>query len=213
LGFLDKLFGIDKAKAAISNAANQNRTESNAAWQDAQGIQQPFLTQGQQSYGLLNNFLGVNGQGAQQQAYQDYVQGPDVQFRLGEGIRALDNSYAARTGGVPTGGLLKELTRYGTGVATQDLNSYLGRLAASTSVGQNAANALTGARYNSAGLTTGANTAEGNGLANASLAGGNILQNLISGAFGMAGQAGWNPFGGSGGGSMMGRGDPWGGLR
>jgi hypothetical protein len=216
MGFLDKLFGIDDAKNAISNAANQNRVESNAAWQDAQGIQQPFLTQGQQSYGLLNNFLGVNGQGAQQQAYDGYLAGPDVQARLKSGINAIDNSYAARSGGVPTGGLLKAITRYGVDTATQDLNSYLGRLAASGTMGQSAANSLTGARYNSAGLTTGANTAEGNGLANASLAGGSILGNLISGAFGLAGSSGWNPFGSSGGNSLNGTmrsSDPWNGLR
>lgn len=206
MSFLDSLFGINKAKSAISNAANQNRTESNQAYQDAYGIQQPFLSQGQQSYGLLNNFLGVNGPQAQSNAYQNYQQGPDVQFRMGEGIRALDNSYAARTGGVPTGGMMKALTNYGTGVATQDLNSYLGRLAASGTMGQGAANALTNARYNSAGLTTGANTAEGTGLANASLAGGNILQNLITGGMNLAGNLGWNPFGGgNGGGSQRGQ--------
>lgn len=213
MSFLDKLFGIDKAKAAISNAANQNRAESNSAWQDAQGIQQPFLTQGQQSYGLLNNFLGVNGAQAQQQAYDNYVAGPDVQARLKSGINAIDNSYAARSGGVPTGGLLKAITRFGTDTATQDLNSYLGRLAASGTMGQNAANSLTNARYNSAGLTTGANTAEGNGLANASLAGGSILGNLIGAGFGLAGNAigaGWNPFNSSGGNRNS---DPWSGLR
>lgn len=214
MSFLTKLLGIDDAKNAASNAATANRAESNAAWNDAQSVQRPFLTQGQQSYGLFNDFLGVNGQDAQQRAYDGYTAGPDVQFRLGEGLRAIDNSYAARNAGTLSGGLLKELQRYGTGVATQDLNSYLGRLAASTQVGQNAANSLTGARYNSAGLTTGANTNEGNAIANASLAGGNILGNLIGGAFGLAGNLGWNPFGGSGGGNTSaGRADPWSGLR
>lgn len=215
LSFLTKLLGIDDAKNAVSNAANANRSESNAAWQDAQGIQQPFISQGQQSYGLLNNFLGVNGQGAQQQAYDNYVAGPDVQFRLGEGLRAINNSYAGKTGGTLSGGLLKELQRYGTGVATQDLNSYLGRLAASGTMGQSAANSLTGARYNSAGLTTGANTAEGNGLANASLATGSFISNLIGAGLGFAGNAvggGWNPFA-SGSGNTLRNSDPWNGLR
>lgn len=203
MSFLDSLFGVNKAKAAASNAANQNRAESSSALGYAENLLNPYVQGGQQGYELLNNFNGVNGPQAQQNAYNNYVQGPDVQARLNQGIRTIDNSYAGRNAGTLSGGLLKSLTKYGTDVATQDLNSYLSRLQSGTALGQNAANTLTGARYNSAGLTTNANTAEGNAIANASLAGGNILGNIIGGAFGLAGSQGWNPFsGGKSGGGM-----------
>lgn len=210
MGFLSKLFGIDDAKNAISNSANQNRQVASNAYTTAQGIQNPFYTQGTQANELLGNYLGLNGAGAQSTAFQNYQMSPDVQFRMGEGVRAIDNSYAARTGGVPTGGMLKELQRYGTGVATQDYGNYLSRLMAQGAQGQTAANALTNANYQSAGLTSNANTAEGTGLANASLAGGNILQNLITGGMNLAGNLGFNPFGSatrmwSGGGTNQGR--------
>lgn len=216
MSFLDSLFGINKAKAAASNAATQNRAESQNALGYAENLLNPYVQGGQQGYNLLNNFNGVNGPQAQQTAYDNYVAGPDVQARLNTGIRAIDNSYAGRNAGTLSGGLLKSITKYGTDVATQDMNNYLNRLQSGTALGQNAANTLTGARYNSAGLTTNANTTEGNAIANASLAGGNILSNILGGAFNLAGNLGWNPFGGSsGGGTAYGvkPSDPWAGVR
>ena len=220
MSFLSKLFGIDDAKNAASNSAAQNRQVASSAYSTAEGLQSPFYTQGVQANNTLGNFLGLNGVGAQQGAYDSYVMGPDVQARLKQGIGAIDNSYAARTGGTESGGLLKALTRYGTDAATQDLGSYLQRLGGVAGSGQNAANQLTNANYQSAGMTSNANTAEGNAIANASLAGGNILSNLLSAGIGFAGNAvgmGWNPFGGgeSGGGMAYGvrSNDPWAGIR
>jgi hypothetical protein len=220
MGFLDSLFGIDDARNAATNAANRNRAESNQAFSYADSLNRPFYDQGVQAYGTLGNFLGLNGAGNQQQAYDNYVEGPDVAFRRQQGINAIDNSSAARTGGVMSGGLLKRLNEFGTGLATQDIGNYLQRLATVGGAGQNAANTMTGARYNSANLTTGANTAEGNAIANASLAGGNILGNLIGGGLNLAGNLygagnlGFNPFGGnSKGGMMNANSDAWYGLR
>lgn len=217
MGFLSNLFGIDDAKAAASNAANQNRQTANAAYGNAQNIQSPFYTQGVQANNTLGNFLGLNGVGAQQGAYDSYVAGPDVTARMNQGIRAIDNSYAGRNAGTLSGGLLKSLTKYGTDVATQDFGNYLNRLTSAAGSGQNAANQLTNANYQSAGMTSNANTAEGNAIANASLTGGSILGNLIGGGLGLAGSLGWNPFGGatSGGGTAYGvkPNDPWAGIR
>ena len=202
MSFLDDLFGVTKAKNAASNAAAQNRTVASDAYTNAQTLQSPFYSQGQTANNLLGDYLGLNGTGAQTTAFNNYQQSPDVAFRTQQGINAIDNSYAGRTGGTPSGGLYKALINYGTGAATQDYGNYLSRLAAQSAQGQTAANTLTGANYNSANLTSNANTAEGNAIANASLTGGNILQNLISGGLGLAGNLGWNPFGGSSGGSF-----------
>lgn len=199
MGFLDKLFGIDDARNAASNAASANRTEANSAFNYADSTMRPYYEGGTQAFGKLGDFLGLNGAGNQSTAFTNYQMSPDVQFRMGEGIRAIDNSSAARTGGVLSGGLLKRLQEYGTGVATQDYGNYLTRLLSTAGMGQQAGNTMTGARYNSANLTTGANTAEGNAIANAELAGGNILGNIIGqglgflGGFG-GGNVGFNAF-------------------
>lgn len=193
MSFLGSLFGTDDAEKAVKRAAAANRQEAKNAYSETQTIQQPFYDTGVSALSQYGDALGLNGQGAQQGFYDSYVASPDVQFRLGQGIKAIDNSYAARSGGTPSGGLLKALTNYGTGVATQDLSNYLARLAGVAGSGQTAANELQSARYGSAGLTTNANTTEGNAIANASLAQGSILGNLINGGLGLAGQI-WNPF-------------------
>lgn len=195
MGFLSSLFGVDDAEKAARRAAEQNRAESAAAYGEAKQLQEPFLQTGTNALGSLSNYLGLNGQGAQQTAYDNYVQSPDVAYRVGEGVRAIDNSYAARSGGTPSGGLLKAVQKFGTGLATEDIGNYLQRLTGVANLGPAAANNLTSARYGSAGLTTGANTAEGNAIANANLAGGSILGNIINGGLKLAGTSGWNPFG------------------
>jgi hypothetical protein len=194
MSFLGSLFGTDDAKKYADRAAAANRKEASAAYGDAQDILQPFYGPGSQAYGTLNDYLGVNGQGPQQTAMDNYVQSPDVAFRMGEGIKALDNSYAARSGGTDSGGLRKAQIKYGTGLATEDYGNFLQRLLASAGIGSNAANTLTGARYNSAGLTSNANQFQGTADANASLAEGSILANLINGGMNLAGKV-WNPFG------------------
>lgn len=161
----------------------------------------------------------MNGQGAQQQAFSNYVEGPDVAFRRQQGLNQIDNSYAARTGGMDSGALRKAQMNYGTNLATQDYGNFLQRLGTLSGAGQNAANNLQNANYQSAGITSGANTAEGNAIANASLAGGSILGNLIGGGLNLAGNLGFNPFGGNrsmGGtlGTVANRSnDPWAGYR
>ncbi len=204
IGFLSDIFGVTDAKQAAQQAAAKNRQVATDAYGEAQSIQNPFYQQGLQANTTLGNYLGLNGQGAQQQAFDNYMQGPDVAFRMKQGINAIDNSSAARTGGVMSGGLLKRLNEYGQGVASQDYGNYLQRLGTLAGSGQNAANQLTNANYQSAGITGNANTAEGNAVANASLAGGSILGNLIGGAMGLAGNLGFNPFGGNRMGGTMG---------
>jgi hypothetical protein len=195
LSFLGSLFGTDDAEKAARRAAAANRVEANKAYSDAQDILSPYYDAGTAAYGSLNDYLGVNGQGAQQTAMNNYVQSPDVAFRAGEGIKALDNSYAARSGGTDSGGLRKAQIKFGTGLATEDYGNFLQRLLASAGIGSQAASNLTNARYGSAGITTNANTNEGNAIANANLAEGSILGSIINGGLKLAGATGWNPFG------------------
>jgi hypothetical protein len=194
LSFLGSLFGTDDAEKAARRTAAANRVEANKAYSDAQGILSPYYDAGTAAYGDLNDYLGVNGQGAQQTAMNNYVQSPDVAYRTQQGINAIDNSAAARTGGTLSGGQLKALNKFGVGEATQDYGNFLTRLLASAGIGSQAAGNLTNARYGSAGITTNANTDEGNAIANANLAEGSILGSIINGGLKLAG-TGWNPFG------------------
>lgn len=76
---------------------------------------------------------------------------PSYQFRLGEGLKALDRQAAAR-GGLISGGALKAAQRYGQDFASTEFGNAYNRLAGLAGVGQTA----TGAMSNAAG-TYGAN--------------------------------------------------------
>ena len=69
---------------------------------------------------------------------------PSYQFRLGEGMKALDRQAAAR-GGLISGGALKAAQRYGQDFASTEFGNAYNRLAGLAGVGQTATNTLTGA--------------------------------------------------------------------
>ncbi len=70
---------------------------------------------------------------------QPFTQTPGYQFAFDEGRRAVDASASAR-GMLDSGARLRELTRYGTGMAEQGYGQYANRLASLAGIGQTATN-------------------------------------------------------------------------
>ncbi|TXH43640.1 MAG: hypothetical protein E6Q97_33810 [Desulfurellales bacterium] len=100
---------------------------------------------------------------------------PGYQFRLGEGIKALDRSAAAR-GMVNSGAQMKAVQRYGEGLASDEWNNYVNNVARLAGYGSNATN-----------TQTSANQALASGLSNSAIAGG---QARVSGYANMGNIAG-----------------------
>ena len=69
------------------------------------------------------------------------VMDPSYQFRLGEGLKALDRQAAAR-GGLISGGALKAAQRYGQDFASQEFGNAYNRLASLAGIGQTATNSM-----------------------------------------------------------------------
>jgi hypothetical protein len=69
--------------------------------------------------------------------YSDFYNSPDYQFSLEQGLRATKSNLASR-GLSNSGRAMKELTRFGQGLASQQLNNYRNSLAAMAGVGQTA---------------------------------------------------------------------------
>lgn len=69
--------------------------------------------------------------------YDRFLNSPDYQFALDQGIEA-SNRQAAASGRLRSGGQMKALTRYGQGMASQQLGNYFNRLAAMAGIGQTA---------------------------------------------------------------------------
>lgn len=70
--------------------------------------------------------------------YSSFFQSPGYQFRQDEGIRAIDRSASAR-GQLMSGGTLRELQRYGQGLASSEFGNYANRLASIAGLGQTTA--------------------------------------------------------------------------
>ena len=91
---------------------------------------------------------------------------PSYQFRLGEGIKALDRQAAAR-GGLISGGALKAAQRYGQEFASNEFGNAYNRIASMAGLGQTATGAQSTAAgqfgANAGNLMTGAGAARASG--------------------------------------------------
>lgn len=91
---------------------------------------------------------------------------PSYQFRLGEGLKALDRQAAAR-GGLISGGALKAAQRYGQEFASNEFGNAYNRLASMAGLGQTATGAQSSAAgqfgANAGNLITGAGAARASG--------------------------------------------------
>lgn len=121
---------------------------------------------------------------------EDFYTDPGYQFRLDEGGRAVDRSAAAR-GGLLSGRTLKELTRFGQGVASDEYGAAyarfnnnrtqrFNRLASVAGIGQTATN-FTGQVGENAAGAIGENTLQaGNARAARAINQGNAVNNVTN---------------------------------
>jgi hypothetical protein len=119
--------------AREANALQQRIYEENVA------RQKPFLETGTEFFNRLAA-LQRGGPGAAQQFLQ---QDPGYQFRLGEGLKALDRQAAAR-GGLISGAALKAAQQYGQDLGSQEYGAAYNRLAGLANVGPSAAGIMSG---------------------------------------------------------------------
>lgn len=151
----------------------------------------PWREAGGQAIGQLSDMLKPG---------YDHTTSPGYQFRFGEGQRAVESSGAAR-GMLMSGGTLKDLTRFGQGVAASDFNDQFNRTASVAAGGQQVNSHLgnLGASManNIGNNMMGAANARASGYAGQAAAFGNAVNGL--GSLYMFNPAGFG-FGGGGGG-------------
>lgn len=118
-----------------------------------------------------------------QQAFQNYQNSTGYQFRLGEGMKGLNASYAARGVG-NSGAAAKSALQYGQNIASGEFGNYLGQLANQQGVGLSGASAQAGVGQNYVNTVTGNNNNAGSAQANAALFRGQANANMYSGIAG-----------------------------
>lgn len=186
-----------QAQAVEKNNANQALGLQQGAQQQSQQNLSPYVQSGQQALGNIQNLGSFSAPTAQQAA-----ETPGYQFQLQQGLKALQNSAAAR-GGLLSGGTSKAINDYAQGQAASNYGNTYNRalqtyqtnfgnqyalagqgLSAGTnlsSLGQQNATASGGILENSANQQAQALEQAGAARASGYAATGNIAGNAISG--------------------------------
>lgn len=119
-------------KAAQQSMLGFNYLKSNPLIQQAQ-------TRGGLAMGRVGALLGLGGDtAAAEEAFGQYRDSTGYQFRLGQGIGAIEQSAATR-GLLSSGATVKGLTEYGQGMASAEFQNYLSALSGAEGAGLNAA--------------------------------------------------------------------------
>ncbi|HEY2482091.1 MAG TPA: hypothetical protein VGI30_07835 [Caulobacteraceae bacterium] len=192
------IYEANKASSTAENVANQDNTLQAQIYAKNSANEQPYITSGNTAETELNGFLGLGGDpAATQKAFQTYLNSTGYQFDLNQGLDAVATSKAA-SGLLGSGSLVTALDQYGTGLAQQFGQQYVGNLMDETKVGANSANALaqSGQAYVNAANSnsnSAATVSEG-----ADIATGNAINAFLKQAIGGVGQGGTSYPGGGG---------------
>jgi len=158
LGMLAQLYGVPYGFNGGASPAGGGDVAGQTDMSDP-----TYLSAGDPKAGFAGTSPADPGGGAAPNTnrFASFFASPDYQFRLLEGLNALNNNRAT-AGLLNSGGTLKAITKHAGDLASGEYNNYVNRLAALAGVGQTA-------NYQSGAL--GANAAENAG--NALMAGAN----------------------------------------
>jgi hypothetical protein len=164
------------AAGAETKAANQANATVAANQAQVRADLSPYNTAGQSDFAAYNNLVGPNANPAQQEAALQSL--PGYQFQQTQGLKAVQNSAAARGLG-ESGAALKGAAQYATGLADSSWKDYANSLYQGASLGENAA-AQTGNYGTQSAIAQGQNTTSaGVAQGNAAIASGNAVSSGI----------------------------------
>ena len=173
-----------KASKAQVQSAEQATAEQRRQFDLSRQDFAPWREAGGQAIGSLSAML---------QPGYDHTTSPGYQFRFNEGQRAVESGGAAR-GMLMSGGTLKDLTRFGQGIAADDFNQQFNRTASVAAGGQQVNTTLAGLGANMAtnigNNMMAAGNARASGYAGQAAALNNGLSNLSTLAFNYGGFGG-----------------------
>lgn len=137
--------------------------------------------------GTPQNTAPVQNQQQQyENAFANYRNSTGYQFRLGQGMDAINSGYAGR-GSIKSGAAMKAINDYGQGMASQEFNNYLGALGNQQGLGFSAASAQAGVGQNYANNISNIAMQNGSNQANAALVRSQNTANALGSIGGIAG--------------------------
>jgi hypothetical protein len=195
---------VDSAARTAANAASANNALQSQIYNQNSANAQPYIQAGDTANTALQGFLGLGGNpAATQKAFNDYLNSTGYQFNKSQGLDAVQQSKAA-AGMLNSGSTLKSLDEFGTNLANQYGQQYVGNLQNDVNTGVSAANSLATQGQNYANAVSGNNNTAASVSANAGLAGAANTNSLINQALSAYGATrGASSFGGGSGGNAM----------
>lgn len=120
--------GAKKAARIAAQTADKNNAQAQSIYNTNAAMMQPTVDRGNAAGASYNALLGLGGDtAAAQGAFDAYKGSTGYDFRLGQGVRALDASAAAK-GNLLSGSALKSLDQYGQNIGSAEFGNYLGQL-------------------------------------------------------------------------------------
>jgi hypothetical protein len=165
------------AASAQANAANRAADLQNEQYQQTRQDQAPYREAGYNALARMQNMAG-NVPGAFKFGAADFQQDPGYQFRMDQGMKAIERSAAAR-GGLLSGNTGGALQNFGQGLASQEYQNAYNRALTGYNTGVASENQLYNRQAGLAGIgQTAANFVGTAGAANAA----NVGNLMTSGA-------------------------------
>lgn len=130
--------------------------------------------------------VATGGVNPNQSAWDQFRNSTNYQFRLNEGMKALNQGYAAR-GMLESGAAMRGINDYAQNFASNELGNYMNLLSQQQQMGMGAASALAGVGQNMVNNVTANNNAAASAAANAALMRGQSNANMwgnIAGSIG-----------------------------
>lgn len=119
-------------------------------------------------------------QNAQQSAFDQFRNSTGYQFRLGEGLDAVNSAYAG-IGGLQSGAAMRGIAEYGQNFASNEFGNYAGLLSGQQGAGLQAAGAQAGVGVNYANAASNINQNNAAALSNAAVARANNSNAMFGG--------------------------------
>ena len=203
--------GASASKKASKSAANaqleaaaQNNALTREIYDKNYKNLSPWMTRGNTAGGAVNALLGLGGDPtAQRNAFDTFRDSTGYQFRMGEGMNALNSGYAAR-GMLNSGAAQKAAMRYGQDYASGEFGNYLSALNSQNQTGFAAGSALAGVGQNMANNISANNQSAADARSNAAIASGVANSNMYAGIGNALGNLSSNVASSFGGGSGAG---------
>ena len=180
VGGLVQMSAANKAAKAQQAAANQDIAFQTETRDLIRGDLAPYRTGGLDAQ---NAYMYEMGLGDRPTNYLGYTKTPGYDFRMNEGVNAIEAGAAAR-GGLYSGAAMKGLQSFGQDYATSMYDQYMSRLGGLMDTGLSAAQMSGNASQNAASGVSNALAGRGNAQAAGAIGVGNAFNTGLTNALG-----------------------------